>query len=447
MGDKTGWASEKIGRDVIWTTKNKRIELESVTPHAHGPAPGIRGRSPGVAEIRFTPQEMFGAMARCPHLHPIDPAAVTFESEGCRHLIAKHVNERPVDFSILPSVKRLKDFSRTHMIGVAGAAIAYLQMIRDGYVWCDHFENLHMTRKPRTRRSPDFVFSRPGDTDVALTESKATHGSSRKQFKRTVESGYLKQVEPHLGFEISGAVASHGFSMGSWMTSATRAELLIDHTAIPAPAGSDSPPSNPNVIRRGNYLTVLSLMFGPAIAAAARAGTWVPSETQFLAVHWLDRDWLIGLSDFPQAALWIASEDEAGGGFDSRHLRLSNDFALELGVARAFFSSLASPDDRSDPLAELGRMDDALIARARERGGAVFPDGFAVLGKDKTGAPVTILNWDPQLDQFKKEDVKVTGELPEPVLQHSFEAPTWAFEQEREKPKTERLRLTVGRTD
>lgn len=379
-------------------------------------------------------------------MHPIDPAAVTFESEGCRHLIAKHVDERPNDFSILPSAKRLKDFSRTHMIGVAGAGIAYLQMIRDGYVWCDHFENLHMRRKPRTKRSPDFVFSRPGETDVAVAESKATHGSSRKQFKRTVESGYLKQVEPYLGFEISGAIVSHGFSIGSWMTSPTRAELLIDHTAVPAPAGSDDPPGNPKLVRRGNYLTVLSLMFGPAVAAAARAGTWVPSETEFLVVHWLDRDWLIGLSELPQPAVWVVSEDETSAGIGWGHLRLSNDFALELGVARAFFSSLASADDEFDPLAELGRMDDALIARAREAGGAVYPDGFAVLGKDKADAPVTVLNWNPQRHQFNEEDVKVAVELTEPV-QRASEVQTWAFEHEREKTKTEQLRLTVGRTD
>lgn len=388
-------------------------------------------------------------MARCSHLHPIDAAAVTFESEGCRHLIAKHVDERPNDFSILPSAKRLKDFSRTHMVGVAGAGIAYLQMIRDGYVWCDHFENLHMRRKPRTKRTPDFVFSRPGEVDVAVTESKATHGSSRKQFKRTVESGYLKQVEPYLGFEIGGAIASHGFSIGSWMTSPTRAELLIDHTAVPAPAGSDDPPGgNPKLVRRGNYLTVLSLMFGPAIAAAARAGTWVPSETEFLAVHWLDRDWLIGLSELPRPALWVAaSQNETSAGIDWDHLRLSNDFALELGVARAFFSSLASVDDEFDPLAELGRMDDALIARAREAGGALYPDGFAVLGKDKADAPVTVLNWNPQQGHFKQqEEVKVADELSVPVLQRTSEIQTWTFEHEREKPKTEQLRLTVGRS-
>lgn len=387
-------------------------------------------------------------MARCSHLHPIDPAAVTFESEGCRHLIAKHVDERPDDFSILPSAKRLKDFSRTHMIGVAGAGIAYLQMIRDGYVWCDHFENLPMRRKPRTKRTPDFVFSRPGEIDVAVTESKATHGSSRKQFKGTVESGYLKQVEPYLGFEIGGAIASHGFSIGSWMTSPTRAELLIDHTAVPAPTGSDGPFGNPRLVRRGNYLTVLSLMFGPAVAAAARAGTWIPSETEFLAVHWLDRDWLIGLSELPQPALWITAEDETSTAIDWDHLRLSNDFALDLGVARAFFSSLASPDGEFDPLAELGRMDDALIARAREAGGAVYPDGFAVLGKHKADASVTVLNWNPQQGHFEqREDVKIADELPTAVLQRASEFQTWTFEHEREKPKTEQLRLTVGRTE
>jgi len=115
-------------------------------------------------------------MARCSHLHSINPDAVTLESESCRHLIAHHVDERPDEFSLLASAKRLKDFSRTHLVGVVGAGVAYLQMIRDGYVWCDHFENQLLLQTAPTKRSPDFVFSRPNHADVAITESKATHG-------------------------------------------------------------------------------------------------------------------------------------------------------------------------------------------------------------------------------------------------------------------------------
>lgn len=212
---------------MVWTSKDKRIRLTTVVPNPPISKAGINGRAPDIKEIHFTPQELFGAMARCSHLHPVNPGGVTFESEGCRHLIAQHVDDQGDDFFIRPSAKRLKDFSRTHLVGVVGAGIAYLQMIQDGYVWCDHFENLTCAGPPPTKRAPDFVFNRPGETDVAITESKATHGSSLKQFSNTVRSGYREQVAPYLGYDLSGAIASHGFSIGSWMKSQTRAELIV----------------------------------------------------------------------------------------------------------------------------------------------------------------------------------------------------------------------------
>ncbi|WP_156951941.1 hypothetical protein [Bradyrhizobium sp. WSM1743] len=79
------------------------------------------GRAPSIRQIQFSPLELFGAMARCSHLHPVNPDAVTLESESCRHLIAHHVDERPDEFSLLASAKRLKDFSRSHLVGIVGA--------------------------------------------------------------------------------------------------------------------------------------------------------------------------------------------------------------------------------------------------------------------------------------------------------------------------------------
>ena len=40
------------------------------------------------------------------------------------------------------------------LVGVVGAGVAYLQMIRDGYVWCDHFENQLLLQTAPTKRSP-----------------------------------------------------------------------------------------------------------------------------------------------------------------------------------------------------------------------------------------------------------------------------------------------------
>jgi hypothetical protein len=433
---------------VAWTSKKKTIELKSVTAHRPRAKPGIRGRAPSVSEIRFTPDELFGAMARCSHLHPVDASAVTFESEGCRHLLSQHVDDQADHFAILPTAKRLKDFSRTHMVGVVGAGIAYLQMIRDGYVWCDHFENLTLAGPPPTKRTPDFVFNRPGDTDVAVTESKATHGSSRKQFSNTVESGYLTQVDPYLGLELSGAIASHGFSIGSWMTSPTRGELLINHTAQPVSSPSMGAPGTPKAIRRGNYLTVLSLMFGPAVADGARAGAWPSSETDFLIAHWLDREWLLGFPpqfrgsvpiglDIDPALTWLPWLERSV-------------FALELNISRVVLRSLTRPDGAEDFLAGLPRMDEALIGRAREDGGAVYPDGFAVLGTRKTPQKIKLSLWRPQSGEIGE---RIATEPAESLAIQTFQIaksiqPTsWMHEEDGEKKHAQLLRLTLREPD
>ncbi|BCG69836.1 hypothetical protein MesoLj113a_09940 [Mesorhizobium sp. 113-1-2] len=277
------------------------------------------------------------------------------------------------------------------MIGVTGSGIAYLQMVRDGYVWCDHFENLSLTRKPKTKKSPDFVFSKPGERDVAIAESKATQGSSRTQFLRTVETGYVEQIHPYLGFEVGGAVASHGYSIGSWMTSPSKAELLIDHTAVAEPANvnSSGAPSDPSSVKRGNYLTVLSLLFGPDLPAALRARRPISLEASFPIVRWIGREWLAGYTTVPGTAGYDKATQAIA---HSPSVYLLNRFALELDVARAFFTSIFRPADAADPLETVGRMDDELIAQARAAGGAVYPDGFSILGSE--GEVIDTLNWD-----------------------------------------------------
>lgn len=365
---------ECLGAAVAWTAKHKKIELTSVTAHMHRPTLGVIGRAPSVRRVQFSPQELFGAMARCSHLHPINPDAVTPESESCRHLVAHHVDERPADFSILASAKRLKDFSRAHLMGVIGGGIAYLQMIRDGYVWCDHFENLTLSGAAPTKRSPDFVFSRPGHSDVAITESKATHGSWRKPFGRSVRKGYVEQVAPYLGMQLSGATASHGFAIGSWMTSSTRAELMIDHTAVPAPATpSDDVPSDPTAIKRGNYLTVLALMFGASVAQGVRAGTWPSPDTTFIVANWLGRQWVVGSYSPFQTATGPIEEEYLGDGVAEPWILQTNVFALERTIADVVLRSLIGSGEAADPLATSVRSTMGSMPMRGHRGALFIP--------------------------------------------------------------------------
>ncbi|QRM40488.1 hypothetical protein F3X89_21950 [Rhizobium rhizogenes] len=368
---------------MVWAAKTKELQLTKITGHAPAKKSGIRGRAPEVRAITFTPAELFGAMARCSSLHLVDADAVMAETETCRHLLQRYVGEDGDAFAILKTADRLKDFSRTHFAGVVGAGIAYLQMIRDGYTWCDHFENLAFSGKAPTTRSPDFVFNRRGERSVALSESKATRGSSRGQFDGTVKRGYLEQVSPYLGMQVGCSLVTHGFSIGSWMTSPTRAEILIHHTE---PTNGDTDGSDegtdPTDVKRGNYLTVLSLLLGSDVAQAARFGTWIASGSRFVTARWLGREWLLGFAPLPEryllgtvdSAAWI--EDRLSSSF------AFNGFALDLGVARRFFRSLEPGALAVNPLDNLPEIDDRLMVEARAFDSAIFPDGFAVIGRD-----------------------------------------------------------------
>lgn len=98
-----------------------------------------------------------------------------------------------------------------------------------------------------------------------------------------------------------------------------------------------------------------------------------------------------------------------------------NEFALELGIAEAFFSSLASPDKTYQPLSEVEIMSADLITRASEAGGAIFPDGLAVLGKQETVGPVNISHWDPEAGQIKARSY--------PTLESRIDEPLYAAHQ------------------
>lgn len=329
-------------------------------------------------------------------------------------------------------------------MGVVGGGIAYLQMIRDGYVWCDHFENLPLSGSAPTKRSPDFVFSRPGRADVAIAESKATHGTTLKSFTGRVGKGYLEQVEPYLGMTLGGAPASHGFTIGSWMTSPTGAQLVIDHTAVPSgptPLGTD--PGDATAIKRGNYLTVCALMFGADAAYGARVGVWPTSKTAFIVAGWLGREWVVGSYDNFHRTAVLTKNTNLDKEVPKPSVLPTNLFALERGIADLVFDSLASSEDGANPLAEVRPIDENLQTSAQRSGGAIFPDGFAVIGKAEDLENVQILIWNPTTKRIEEiEEGKIIEvEMPPEVVR---EQESGSFEQDkRENLPLQILQLTA----
>lgn len=151
---------------MTWVTQPKDLRVsQPVTGHSaplSRPHP-THGRAPNGNSVTFTPAGLFGATARCSCLHPIDPLAVTPESEMIRAMVERQVDELSSDFFLLGSVLSFKDFVRSHFSGAVAAGLAYLFMIGEGYVWADHFELQSPRGDAAVRAGPDFVFTGPGD--------------------------------------------------------------------------------------------------------------------------------------------------------------------------------------------------------------------------------------------------------------------------------------------
>ena len=144
-----------------WTSKSKDIPITNTKDHP-AKSSGLVSRAPGVSPILFTPAEFFGAAGRCCHLHVINPALVTPKSAIVKTLVEQHVDDTNSSFAVEASADNFKDYVETYFTGTVAAGIAYLAMIKDGYTWSDHFENIGgATRRRQNRR---ILFLRVLDT-------------------------------------------------------------------------------------------------------------------------------------------------------------------------------------------------------------------------------------------------------------------------------------------
>lgn len=275
---------------MVWTRQPKDLAITKLKGHA-STAKGVTGRIPSNKPIHFTPLEFFGAAARCSHLHSVNPALATPESLMIAALVEQYVDDAGTDFAILSAAGNFKDFVKSYFVGTVASGLAYLAMIQDGYHWADHFENV-TGGNPAIKRSPDYVFSGKG-TGTALLESKGTRSSGLTGFDSTVEAGYLGQVEPHLGHTINGVCATHGYAIGSWLTSATKAEMLIHHTQPVTGSGGGNDTDNPSLkVQQHNYATAFQLVQGSQLSKRIRQGR-IESVPSMLRFYWLERSWLM----------------------------------------------------------------------------------------------------------------------------------------------------------
>lgn len=367
---------------MAWTTRAKDLGISKVVPHPSSD-PNVIGRAPTITTINFTPLEMFGATARCSFLNVINPAAITAESQMMAALIEQYVDDISPDFAILATADLFKDYAKSYFAGTVASGAAYLTLIRDGYTWSDHFENLK-GGNPATAKTPDYVFAGTA-TGVALLESKGTRSATLGGFDTTVRDGYQDQVEPHLGHSVGGATATHGYCVGSYMRSTTQAELRIHHTDKPSSGSSSAVDPDLSMIQRHNYATAFTLAHSPQLGADLRRGRTEMTRIPMVRFEWLGRNWLTSLGT--QSPDWLDAWDFGSLRFILHHwpLRIAQSaigFAIEEGIAKTALTQFLDGDESPIETGSFEPLDAAFLARAREERdapGAVFPDGLAVI--------------------------------------------------------------------
>jgi len=395
---------------MAWQYCNKQIEVTGQTPHICT-LPHTDGSPLATTTFDFTADEFHLAAAVCSHMHPVAANAAGPEASMIRALVAEHVDDIRPDFAVEASADSFKDFVKSYFSGTVGTGLAYLAMIRSGYNWAGHFE--HLKPASTTGRTPDFVFAAEGK-GTCLVESKGTRSAGRSPFDDTVEEGYLEQVERHLGVTLAnGARASHGYCVGAWMTSVSKAELLVHHTATDtthgryAPAGgggvADDGGRSLALVQQQDVATALSLALGTPYGGAIR-NNGLEIQSPLLKFTWLDRQWITGGFPYLYRVLsvngpeaehhWVLHWDEEGMPFQ-RPI-----FAVESTIAKAVFAHFWGQAEPGSAIEGLEPLNPEIIFRAREEGqGAVLPDGLALIRRS-FWSKVRPTRWDPQARKF-----------------------------------------------
>jgi hypothetical protein len=369
-----------------WTSKSKDISITSQTDHPSKKG-GVIARPPGVTTINFTPAEFFGAAARCSYTHLVNPALVTPEFVMVKALVEQHVDDTSTDFAVLNSADTFKDYVKSYFSGTIASGVAYLAMIKDGYTWSDHFENIG-GGNPGATRLPDFVFARHGQGDVALVESKGTRSDTSSGFNARVNDGYTGQLEPHLGYTVGTSTASHGYCIGSYLKSPTKGELNVHYTDVVAATPAGGPGAGPGsnaAVQRHNYATAFRLAHSETLARQVRQGRIEDQSIPFAYFEWLGRRWLTarvgpafgGFLAFNPAGvpqIWDLS-------FVPRPWEAPT-FAVESTYALNILRTLSLVPERAELGFDLAPFDPRVMRAASletSGGAAIFPDGLAVI--------------------------------------------------------------------
>lgn len=188
---------------------------------------------------------------------------------------------------------------------------------------------------------------------------------------------------------VGTSTATHGYSIGAWLTSPTKGELNMHHTAVASVAPQAG--SGPNTtVQRNNYATAFRLSHGERLSAQIRDGQIEDERIPFFAFDWLGHQWLAGFTTGwfagQRPVRWAETfryvQDEWREFFPAHVFRQAT-FAVESSRALKILRVLSEGPVSEDRGFNLEPMSQPLIREARtvETGAAIFPDGLATISR------------------------------------------------------------------
>ncbi|CAM4158194.1 hypothetical protein ACAN107058_23260 [Paracidovorax anthurii] len=144
--------------------------------------------------------------------------------------LAHYIHPVSAGLTIDPAFLELKDFVGTAFSGTLGAAMAYLRMRHDGYIWSAHYEDSVTPPLSSNVAQPDFVFT--DGAKLAIVEAKGT-GKALADADDAAKRGYIHQIDTARNRLLNGGSApTEGYSFGTALNVSAGAGLPIEMACV-----------------------------------------------------------------------------------------------------------------------------------------------------------------------------------------------------------------------
>lgn len=226
---------------------------------AHSDIPGFPDPDSNTRTVRFSVLELCKSIARCNALTSANHSLLNAMT-AANLVIFRHIIDGHYGFKLTPEVLSFGDMKGNVIAHDLGVGISDLYMESLGFYWRSTAAEL---LKGRGKKADYLYAHHLSSSDLALMESKGSLKAQKNTFKKKVEGGFNKQIQPHLKKKIDGKSISSGYAIGTLSRVSQEAEILIYRTSWSTPPTTSYPAYGSEISRKvafSNYESCFRLM-------------------------------------------------------------------------------------------------------------------------------------------------------------------------------------------